>query len=202
MNMPNLIKSHATPLHLACSIPSLAIIVELVGCPKVDLLALTSTLKLPSDLVPMNYLTSRKAVAGHTMKRLKLDLHAPISRIQNVQAPLRKRLTLRQHSKHLPRDPSVELPSTEYHEELETSLATKLKIYNNDIPLKMILGRKVNPGLALQRLSTLSSAGSEGIGRVSIPSLSLAVRIPMTRTKSRGVEDLLAIVAFGDPALC
>ena len=134
------------------------------------------------------------------MKRLKLELMAPVSHNQTVQAPLRKRLTLRQHSKQLPRESSVEIPNSEYQEELETSLAAKLRIYNNDIPLKMMLGRKVNPSLALERISTLSSAGSEGIGRVAIPSLSLAVRIPVAKTKKRGIEDLLALVAFDEPA--
>ena len=201
VNIPNFMKSHMTPLHLACSIPSLAIIVELVSYPKIDLLALTSAMKLPSDLVPMNYLTSRKAVVSHTMRRLKNELLSPLSRYYAAQAPLKKRLTLRHNSKHLHREAAVEKPNMEYQDELETSLAAKIKIYSNEIPLKMMLGRKVNPNLALQRLSTLSSAGSEGIGRVVVPALSLAVRIPVARPKKRGIEDLLKTVATGESAV-
>jgi ankyrin repeat protein len=198
LNIPNNLKGQMTPLHMACSIPSLAIIIELVSSPKIDLLALTSSLKLPNDLVPMNYLTSRKAAFNPTRKRLKIELWGPLSRTNGIHEPLRKRLTIRQNSQHLPRAAAFEKPNTEIHEELETSLAEKLRIYSNDIPLRMMLGRKVNPNLVLQRLSTLASTGSEGIGRVCIPSLSLAVRMPMSKTKKRGIEDLLLTVASTD----
>lgn len=72
LNKANNKSGGVTALHMACSIPSLAMITELLAAPGINLMVFENRLKLPYDVVPQSFLTSRKYMMGPTMRKLRL----------------------------------------------------------------------------------------------------------------------------------
>lgn len=61
LTLPHLF-NQMTALHYACEFPSLSMIIDLLGQQCIDPLALDNNLLIPSDLIPLSHLTSKKCV--------------------------------------------------------------------------------------------------------------------------------------------
>lgn len=77
-NVPNSQEAMRTPLHLACSFPSLSLIAELIVDKRTRALVMDARLKLPSELVPENYLSSWKIVHKFEMSAFLGQLRSPL----------------------------------------------------------------------------------------------------------------------------
>ncbi len=77
-NTPNVIEGRKTPLHLACSFPSLSVITDLICDQRTNALVLDSRLKLPSELVPENYLSSWKIIHKFELSKFTAHLSTPL----------------------------------------------------------------------------------------------------------------------------
>ena len=78
INKPNMQDAERTPLHLACTFPSLSLITELISDKRTNALVLNSRLKLPSELVPENYLSSWKIIYKFELSKFSLQLRSPL----------------------------------------------------------------------------------------------------------------------------
>lgn len=80
-------------LHLACSLPSLAIILELTNSEEVNQIALCHRLKLPCEVVPMNYLTSKKtirhSIRTELVKHFREKPQSPSLIYKTTQVPIK-----------------------------------------------------------------------------------------------------------------
>jgi len=74
-----------TPLQWACFLPSLALIVELSSFKNIDYLALDNNLELAIEIVPKNYLTSRKSIQNPTKKAIIKHFQNSFSRAFSIQ---------------------------------------------------------------------------------------------------------------------
>jgi hypothetical protein len=77
-NKPNLLDGQRAPLHLACSFPSLSLITDLISDNTTNALVLDSRLKLPSELVPENYLSSWKIMYKFEISKFVSFLQTPL----------------------------------------------------------------------------------------------------------------------------
>lgn len=70
-----------TALHMACKIPSLSMISSLLACPEVDVLALNKRMQRASQLVPVQFMCSRKIIG-------KKERELLLTRFKNVFSPV------------------------------------------------------------------------------------------------------------------
>ena len=200
LDINSLSKNYAqlTPLHLSCSIPSLALIILLTNCPNIDLLILSGDLKLAVDLIPKSYLTSRKVLMNLTIKRLKALIYSPLSKtgISGVHAH-RKTFNLRMGSKCYPNieDQFLNPTDRDTNEGMDISLTTKIKMYNNSKPLRSDISQKKST-VMMSRTPSLKSTPSEGIGKIYIPMLNFEVRIPSSSRNKPTFEFRLKQVLY------
>ena len=80
VNVPNNRENDWTPLHMACSFPSLSLIMDIIADKHLNPIVFEFCLKLPSQLVPLNYLSSKKVVIKREFDRFLLILNIPLNK--------------------------------------------------------------------------------------------------------------------------
>lgn len=105
LNVTEKYRQGDTLLHLACNLPSLAIILELCSSNEVDQLVTNNRLKFPFEVVPMNYLTSKKTILHSSLLEIsrhfkkKPQIHSIV--YKGSQVPIRQETSSVPHFKRI-----------------------------------------------------------------------------------------------------
>ena len=206
-----------TLIHLACSLPSLSIILELCNSSEVQLLVLNSRLQLATQMVPLNYLTSKKAIQSATMKELIAHFkkrsmsilvkayHQPKDKdTDSVRFPVFKKITLasRQGNGSSISNSFMERPRPVITETNEGSLAQKiLSIDVKASKTEISLLQRRSFGQLYKDSSPALHHIADDERRPSVKNMRLAVRMPRPPLKQEDSQNT-AKDAFMKVALC
>lgn len=176
-----------TALHFACQIPSLCLINELSKVTDLNPLVFNRQLKLPMDMVPQNYLTSRKRIMELSMRCLRdyfknKTFASPIpTRVVKSRVTLSKQEAIKNFSFVTRRR------GEEEHSALDTLASGRKVELSEGRPAQKILSLSIkSSNLKIQippkKIETshgsLSKATLDDLKRKTVRSMNLIVRMP------------------------